>query len=602
MNQLLILIISAALPCMHSKEMALQITRFQQDSGIYFEKIGKVQLTNMDWNLLVYFDLATLKTELNSFHQYLDEIQTICTKVSKLDSHCQNIISFFRGELNICAQKQERIFRQNPRSKRGLIDGIGVAAKYLFGTLNADDAVYYDKQISILKQNDGHLLNLIKNQTLIVDSTVKIFKSTHKEINEQFKTLVTRILTLTNEINKLNSELSMNIFATRLNTIIMTTSLAMNKFAKVQEIIIDLLDNIKHGRPDSLIITNDVLRHQLDVIRQNLPAQLILPFQSHGNDLTETLKIIKIDTTIHGDRLLIKLGIPLLSRETYTIYRVIPIPTPLSGQYAFIQPTMKYIAIDPSKDNYYSMTQSELTSCVNTNQNFICDQLHPIFSTQRENRVCEVELLNHAEVLPKDCQVRVTDPYRFYIRLTELNSWIFVLDQSYPVDVTCGTETTTYNLTGSGIFKIRPGCSFRNRDIRIDAHSTKTTFASESYVPPINLSSIDHSLPPLKPSLENSKSILINSPSGTELDVISKNINDLMKNEVLPANIPHHDIHHYTLIYVTLICLIFAITGYLYHHDLLPKFRKNTNSIDLKTNEVNITMPERNRVNIPIEG
>lgn len=127
--------------------------------------------------------------------------------------------------------------------------------------------------------------------------------------------------------------------------------------------------------------------------------------------------------------------------------------------------------------------------------------------------------------------MKIVKPYRFYIRLTQPNSWILVLDREYSVDIICGKTSDTQTLSGSGMFSIGPGYSFRNRDIRIDAHGSNTSIISESYIPPVNLGSINHLLPAIAEVPEHSRSILVDLSGVSELDAISKDIEDLKSQE-----------------------------------------------------------------------
>lgn len=92
-------------------------------------------------------------------------------------------------------------------------------------------------------------MELIKNQTTIVDSTVKVIRSTREQISGQFQLLASKLSSLTNHVEKLSG-------------------------SHAQQVILNLMD--------PLIISGDTLKKQLDVIRQNLPTHLILPFQSQG--------------------------------------------------------------------------------------------------------------------------------------------------------------------------------------------------------------------------------------------------------------------------------------------------------------------------------
>lgn len=92
-----------------------------------------------------------------------------------------------------------------PRSRRGLFNGFGVVFKSLFGTLDQNDADYYNKMINKVSSNDQHLTDLLKDTVQIIGSTISNFNSsiTNMEKNNHlFETNFNKIYNLTTSSSK----------------------------------------------------------------------------------------------------------------------------------------------------------------------------------------------------------------------------------------------------------------------------------------------------------------------------------------------------------------------------------------------------------------
>lgn len=185
----------------------LKIDRFAYEAGIFFEHVGTTRLSNSDWQIIIYFDLSNLKTQLKSFKTYINDMDKICGSVSDIDSQCLDLVQQFQDEYNSYEEKQDMIFNSNLRFRKGLINGLGTVAKYLLGTLDAGDAEYYNNQITCRQNNDQHVLNLIKNQTTLVDSTIKLIRADRDQILNNFKVLGLKLDGLSNQINRVHDEI-----------------------------------------------------------------------------------------------------------------------------------------------------------------------------------------------------------------------------------------------------------------------------------------------------------------------------------------------------------------------------------------------------------
>lgn len=94
----------------------------------------------------------------------------------------------------------------NYRVKRALINAIGSVANTLFSVLDQNFAETYERQINTLKSDESYLLELIKNQTSIEDSTINLFKRSEEEMRTHVHKMGEYLSNYSNRTNKVLSE------------------------------------------------------------------------------------------------------------------------------------------------------------------------------------------------------------------------------------------------------------------------------------------------------------------------------------------------------------------------------------------------------------
>ena len=87
--------------------------------------------------------------------------------------------------------RQEKEIFTIHRAKRAAFNIIGNIARSLFGVFDSDCAEEMSRTINQAKTEKGHILQLFKNQTSIIDSTINVIKQdetrTQESINEILK-------------------------------------------------------------------------------------------------------------------------------------------------------------------------------------------------------------------------------------------------------------------------------------------------------------------------------------------------------------------------------------------------------------------------------
>lgn len=167
-------------------ESAPNVTAFANSPGLLFENLGNVHLFAAEWKLVIYYDLSNYQTEFSGFQTCLDKIRTLCTTVTNIKlSNCNIFLKQFENHLHDITNIHELLFSHSQnRNRRSLTDAGGYALNYAFGLQDQHSAVKYNEQISYLQLDQNYLLNLIRNQTLIVDSTAHILFNNKKHVED----------------------------------------------------------------------------------------------------------------------------------------------------------------------------------------------------------------------------------------------------------------------------------------------------------------------------------------------------------------------------------------------------------------------------------
>lgn len=87
--------------------------------------------------------------------------------------------------LNLKIQNKISIM-YNVRSKRGIFNGIGIASKYLFGTMDSDDNEYINEYLYTLRKNEVQFKNSLSiQQTILVKLVNKYNMFSNMQTNQK---------------------------------------------------------------------------------------------------------------------------------------------------------------------------------------------------------------------------------------------------------------------------------------------------------------------------------------------------------------------------------------------------------------------------------
>lgn len=130
--------------------------------GLYFAKKFQFALTSEHWTIAI-------DTDHKEIEDKLDQLNLIWKETAILRNASDTIIwagPYFQKSWNAIVRTTNRAKQLYeivgaemvpPRTKRGIFNSIGFGLKTLFGTMDSDDAEYYNEKISTIDSNSHRI-------------------------------------------------------------------------------------------------------------------------------------------------------------------------------------------------------------------------------------------------------------------------------------------------------------------------------------------------------------------------------------------------------------------------------------------------------------
>lgn len=401
-----------------------------------------------------------------------------------LKAEIQTHISLLRQIADSTSQKYRDIMtdtkRYVPRTKRGLINGVGTVWKSITGNLDASDGEYFNDCIEKVTRDEHQIENLLKNQISVTTSVIRTFNSTIQKLQIDEDTFNNDIIEIRKSI--LNISDIMVFYEGHLKLINICESL-MESYVFLEESLNDILDAITFARlkilHSSIITPRDLVSSLQDISRSLVRNNLPLP--TYGSNIAEYLDIIELEAYQSDSKIIFVLKIPLIDPETYTLYHLYPIPVldNRTGLHHILPTTQKYIARDDDSLLYLSFRNLDNCKQLGTVTKICSDVLpYPIDS----DAICEAQLLKHLTKLPKTCQTSLLLAKEYNVQMLSQNYWLIAVSDPLPVTIKCeGKDVVTKMANTNSLLKLQPTCTAFIGSTRVHAKYPIDKYQSITY-------------------------------------------------------------------------------------------------------------------------
>lgn len=566
------------------------VTQLDPNTSVYTEEIGTLQYYESYWKIITNVNLGQYQQNAKEIKAKISQMNKLCKVIKTLTQvdHCNKFNSEIKAiEKSLSAQEYiiENFLQtaQQSRNKRSIIDGVGKVFNILFGTLDVDDAQYYDEQISEMSIKQINTINLIQNQTSLVRSSINI-------IQDKFLNNDKNIQALTYNLNKIEDDVSRICNYTNLNHVelkifeelqeILTAIILESRLLQdEQNRLLDILLYSSQGKLHPYLINPNQLESVLKDIEKKLPQHLTVPSSNGIIEKHIIYEISTFDASILDNSIIFKINIPLTLEHKYDLTHLISLPIIIRDQNIHIRLEYEYIAISDNFLTYTLLNKEDIDTCFNKNNIYYC-KLNKILFNIHVHKTCELELkLKNTLDLCKTVEIKSID--EIYIHLKQPNSYLYSLNKDVSVHIKCTHNSYNDVLNHIGILTLNKNCIMQTPSLTMYGQTellhTKMNYSTLKFEN-ISESHIKNNLTVIKskfvPILDDTR----------KLDEIDSNLKKLNQIEINLKNQRFHNVHHYTSTYSLIILAIIGITIILFKKKCKKqKIQKNIELQDIIT-------------------
>lgn len=522
-----------------------EITSFAKPPGIFFEKQSDVYVATSKWTLVAFIDLKKISDMFINLQTQISEVNFACRTSFNAGYTCEEWATTFETRMTDLNDKFNAITSDHLRPRRAVFDLVGNLAGDVFGILDSRYKKKNELRLNGLMANDEHLMQLVRNQTTIVEKTMNILKINEAELkrqNEQFTYL-------TNHIGKTTENFTASTF---LNDAI---AHLLQKFAEssgqIEVLLQSIFDCRRHHLNHNLFPPKQLLA-ELRLIAEQVRNKYLIP---EGNDV---YNLIEIEPHVTNNKVFFLLSIPLLRLKAFKNYQIISLPFTLNNESFLIDTPHQYMLVSNDRLQYQFLTSTQLHDCMNYGTKLIC--WGPYHWNTAQVAMCEWNIFN--EISNANCSVTRARSSNFWSDIGH-NTWLYYSRNDIDLTLVCDDGVHRTHVTGSGMLRFNENCTIRNFDIEINGKKSFNGKEIEILIP--NLSEFHEHTVQLKHVSTESNLTL------TDFDELEKTIETIKLQSNLPF-LNNHDIHHYIMLYILVAIIVVLALFATYHFN---KFKRS---------------------------
>lgn len=338
--------------------------------------LGKARVAENKHTFIHYIDISHINNQLKNIDKFYDIIEISLNQSSSknnnmllryLLTHTKHLIFNARNKLNnITPHKRE---------KRGLLNVVGKAHKWLFGTLDSDDGEKFENAISVLQNNQDSLYNEISLRVSLTQELINNYNKTITLLSLNQHLIKRRIEYFGYYINKTIDDISAYLRAQ--NTLEQIILNCQN--------LITFLDNLENA----LMFAKLNTLHSTVISVSELDNIVNYLFKLYSNETIISFKntisyyqLCGIQVRFSNDRIIFAIHFPILKNEIFDNFHLIPIPINQS----IIIPNYPYLILGSNQ------LQETYENCPSIEEVHICqNRLKPLFND------CIVSMIRDAD-------------------------------------------------------------------------------------------------------------------------------------------------------------------------------------------------------------
>lgn len=560
--------------------------------GIFYDSSGTVKIIRDYTHILVPMDISFATSHIENIKAVVGTIRYMCQQSEAIhDIECNNMIQPFDALFKDIIRDYNAVSHLLPtHSKRSAwFSAVGTVFKHVFGTLDEDDALKYNRAIRKLQNSDKELATSLSRNIFVSKAAISNFNSSILQLNKNQFLLNDAMEKISVAVKNISEITNSIYFRNNLNEILNVLQAHLLTFSFKME---DIVNSILFAKTNTLhpsILTPQQLLNELMSNFKNLPKHQELPMDLNLDNIHSIIYLSDIVTYFLNDKLIFVIKIPMVDLTTYNLFKCVSIPVPHDSNkpnsFALITPHKPYIGLSEDRKTYFYINNLDNMCKTIISKHFMCKSIDVL--NIMTNPTCETDILTKTiDTLPNNCKTNFIFGYIDIWHKLNGNKWIFTQSNPTKLTIECNSSHVRDDvITGTGILTLEPGCTAFCKETKLETKEN-TKITTNPIVTNFNI--INDSCCNLYKFSKlniNISSAKIENVNLDNIELINYNIPDQILNDD-DNTLPDDTILNYTGFCISIVTIIVVISVIV----------KISNKCSFKRNKRNESVPE----NIPL--
>jgi hypothetical protein len=252
--------------------------------------------------------------------------------------------------------------------------------------LDSDSEAFYNQKISQLEEAQLNWLKLTRENTIVVQSTLRPVNKTLHDVSTHELILAKELDKILNFVNvgnkKIESKYALTALLLALNDHATRILQATEEVKDVYNTVIQVCLHWRSGIVQPPVLSPVRLMEILKISQDSFPSDLEVPVKLSETYAYILYNIVNVEVYLVRNNLVYTAHVPLVMNSVFTVFKII-LPMQKKGverKYTLIQPEKQFV-IDKIK-GFYAKLEQIYSSAKENKLELICKQHFPLFSSR----------------------------------------------------------------------------------------------------------------------------------------------------------------------------------------------------------------------------
>ena len=250
--------------------------------GLEVKVDNQTYVVQGEWTVLITIDEPRPAAELANFIQQLRVEISRQTMMARWMPHWQSRLDAVEDQ---CQNPRRWWLRGRTRQRRGVIDGVGDALHYLFGTATDDEVADIHQAVEKLAQNQGRLIHQFSDFTTIVNHTYDEIQASRDQLDLLSIALYNLSAVVDDRVRSLMECVYQQEARANIEEVLYQLERLGDRYVQAHEAWLHRKENLEAGRLTENILPPLVLQDILDSAAGHA-SQPVTPLQWYYEHLT----------------------------------------------------------------------------------------------------------------------------------------------------------------------------------------------------------------------------------------------------------------------------------------------------------------------------